>query len=213
MPFSVRGVARRYLNFVPGEKISVINNIFQNPIIGTFSLKSKLTILARQEFGFDYTECIYGGRAAYEQIWTQINIRIGLAPDSNVSAATLNALKVTWAATIANVWSNKFGLGMPGEITSPLLFQAIFTDTDTHHIVQVSNGPDQSNEGQWFTTISSGGVAHEFGHMFGLVDEYVDPNCPDRNPVNTGTIMDNNSPTIVARFMTVFARAIQSNIA
>jgi hypothetical protein len=48
--------------------------------------------------------------------------------------------------------------------------------------------------------------------MFGLVDEYVDPNCPNRNPVNTGTIMDNCSPTIVARFMTVFARAIQSNI-
>jgi hypothetical protein len=196
---------------VTGEKISVINDIFQNPIVGTFSLGSKLTIVARQEFQFDYTECIYGGQAAYEQIWTQINIRIQLNPDANVPAAPLAALQPVWAATIANASSNKFGLGLPGEITSPLQFQAIFTGGDVHHRVQLSKGPGRSNEGHWFTTIGSC-VAHKFGHMFGLVDEYVDPACPNRNPVNTGTIMDNCSPTIVARFMFAFARAILSNI-
>ncbi len=54
-------------------------------------------------------------------------------------------------------------------------------------------------------------AAHEYGHMHGLVDEYTDINCPSRSPVNTGTVMDNNSNNVPARMMIRFANNIGAN--
>jgi hypothetical protein len=48
--------------------------------------------------------------------------------------------------------------------------------------------------------------------MFGLVDEYADSLCPGRSPVGTGTVMDNNSNHVPARFMTRFADNIGSSV-
>jgi hypothetical protein len=43
----------------------------------------------------------------------------------------------------------------------------------------------------WGDDESGDVAAHEAGHMFGNPDEYADTtNCPNRNPVNTGNIMD-----------------------
>jgi bacillopeptidase F (M6 metalloprotease family) len=55
-------------------------------------------------------------------------------------------------------------------------------------------------------------AAHEYGHMHGLVDEYTDTRCPGRSPVNTGTVMDNNSNNVPVRMMTHFANNIDSNV-
>jgi len=48
----------------------------------------------------------------------------------------------------------------------------------------------------WDTNDSGDVASHEFGHMLGLVDEYPDPNCPNRSPVNTGTVMDDNTEVV-----------------
>jgi hypothetical protein len=48
--------------------------------------------------------------------------------------------------------------------------------------------------------------------MLGHPDEYTDANCPGRTPVNTGTVMDNNSNNVPARLMTRFATNIGSNV-
>jgi hypothetical protein len=49
--------------------------------------------------------------------------------------------------------------------------------------------------------------------MLGLVDEYSeDPPCPDRDPVDTGTVMDNNSNDVPAYMMTKFAENIDSDV-
>jgi hypothetical protein len=46
----------------------------------------------------------------------------------------------------------------------------------------------------------------------GNVDEYAAANCPNRSPVNTGTIMDNNSNVIPSRLLTAFATRVGSTI-
>jgi hypothetical protein len=55
-------------------------------------------------------------------------------------------------------------------------------------------------------------ASHEFGHLIGLADEYTDSNCPMRNPVNTGTVMANDSNNVPARMMNRFAQNIGSNV-
>ena len=56
----------------------------------------------------------------------------------------------------------------------------------------------------WDTSDTGNVAAHEFGHMLGHPDEYADAACPNRNPVNTGTVMDDNTET-VARLYNRFA--------
>jgi bacillopeptidase F (M6 metalloprotease family) len=51
----------------------------------------------------------------------------------------------------------------------------------------------------WDTADTGDVAAHEFGHMIGNPDEYADSACPRRNPVNTGTVMDNNTGPALQR--------------
>jgi hypothetical protein len=48
----------------------------------------------------------------------------------------------------------------------------------------------------WDTSDTGDVASHEFGHMLGLVDEYSDSVCPSRSPVNTGTVMDDNTEVV-----------------
>ncbi len=66
--------------------------------------------------------------------------------------------------------------------------------------------------GTFFTLMGGNVAAHEYGHMFGLVDEYADSTCPGRNPVNTGTVMDNNSNVVPARMMERFGNNVGSDV-
>jgi M6 family metalloprotease-like protein len=64
----------------------------------------------------------------------------------------------------------------------------------------------------WDTADTGNVAAHEFGHMLDLPDEYTDTDCPARNPVNTGTVMDNNSNNVPNRMMQRIANNIGSNV-
>ncbi|KOP24656.1 hypothetical protein AMR41_19965 [Hapalosiphon sp. MRB220] len=213
MALSVKGVARKYGGIVGG--FSVVKNIFGGSVTGSVSLRAKLESMARQEFSFNYSECIYDGRAAFEQTWSHIRVRIKLNPDAGISVATMNALKTKWQNRIENTWSNQWGCGRSGEVTCPFTFEVQWVDSNEHHKVQVRQCPVgdfcRSNEGLWDTNDDIS-IPHEFGHMLGNPDEYGDPNCPSRNPVNTGTVMDDNSPNIPARLLTRFANNVGSNV-
>ena len=60
----------------------------------------------------------------------------------------------------------------------------------------------------WYHDDSGNDMAHEFGHMLGNKDEYADANCPARNPVNTGTVMDTVSGPVVKRLVDFLCTAI-----
>jgi hypothetical protein len=118
-----------------------------------------------------------------------------------------------WQNTIRAVWSNRISLGKTGEIPCSLTFEATFVDgNDAHHNVVVSAGSGRANAGRWFITSAGSTAADEFGHLFGLADEYRDAACPDRSPVNTGTVMDNNSANVNRSYFSRFAVGIDSNL-
>jgi hypothetical protein len=210
MALSLRGIARRY-GGVSGN-FSVIDRIFGGAISGRESLRNRLVAMARTEYSFSVSECIYGWTASFEQIWSLIRVRIRLNPDTGISNNTMNNLRNTWQNGIENTWSNRWGVGRHGEISLPFVFDVQWVTNNQHHTVRVRTGPDRSNMTTWDTNDTGGVAAHEFGHMLGHDDEYTDSNCPSRSPVNTGTVMDNNSQNVPSRLVQRFANNIGSNV-
>jgi hypothetical protein len=209
---SLKGVARKY-GGISGD-FSVVPDIFGVPSIsGNQSLRAKLESMAREQHSFHVSECIFGWTAAFEQTWTHLVVRIRLNPDAGISNATMTNLQNTWENGIEGTWHHRWGCGRAGELTCRLSFDVQWVASNQHHTVRVRPGPERSNMTTWDTADTGGVAAHEFGHMLGLVDEYPeDPPCPDRDPVNTGTVMDNNSNNVPARLMTRFANNIGSTV-
>jgi hypothetical protein len=208
---SLKGVARRFRG-ITGD-FAVTSGIFGlSGISGVASLRSKLESLAREGYSFSMSECIYGWTAAFEQTWTHIAVRIRLNPDAGISAATMNSLMSTWQNGIESTWNNQWACARSGELACRLSFDVQWVTGNQHHTVRVRQGPGQTNMTLWDTSDSGAVAAHEFGHMIGNSDEYPDVKCPDRSPVNTGTVMDNNSANIPARLVTRFGNNIGSSI-
>jgi hypothetical protein len=152
-----------------------------------------------EEISFSVAECVFGWTAAYRQQATNIAARIQLNPDSDVSAALLDEVKDRWKRGIEDKWSYRFACcHLPG-CTSPcsLTFQVDWTTSNPHLVARVKKGGGRSNLGLWHTDDSGDVASHEFGHLLGNPDEYAEPSvCPDRSPVNTGTVMDDNTEVV-----------------
>jgi hypothetical protein len=143
------------------------------------------------------SECIYAWSAAYEQRGSHIVVRIQLRKDSAVTQAELDAAEPRWADGIRAKWSGHFACcDEPGTTNSAdcphacaLTFEVQWVTENAHHVVAVHRGPGRADMLNWYHDDSGNDAAHEFGHMLGNVDEYPDPQCPNRSPVNTGTVM------------------------
>jgi hypothetical protein len=147
---------------------------------------------------FSVFECIYGWIAAFYQQCTAVTVRIRLVPDAGITDVQLAALRATWEAGIVNKWSGHFVcVGPYGN--SSITFAVQWVDANPHHTVRVRVGPARSDMTTWDTNDTGDVAAHEFGHMIGNPDEYADAACPSRNPVNTGTVMDNNTGAALQR--------------
>jgi hypothetical protein len=210
MALSLRGVARQYATLTGG--FSVKNDLFSHADADPPSLRATLSSMAREERSFGVSECIYGWTAAYEQTWSHVHIRIRLNADTNVTGAQLTTLQSTWEQGIEGAWDNQRACARDLEAACPFTFDVEWVTTNPHHTVRVQVGPARSNMTTWDTMDTGAVAAHEFGHMFRNPDEYTDAACPARNPVNTGTIMDNNSPTFADRFFQRLATDIGSTV-
>ena len=207
---SLKGVARRYRGITGG--LSVVNDIFGGAGAGSRSLRGKLETLARQQHSSSMSECIFGWTASYEQTWTHIIVRIRLNPDAGITNATMNTLRNTWQNGIETTWTHRWGCARSGELPCRVSLDVQWVANGQHHTVRVRPGPAGTNMTTWDTSDSGGVAAHEVGHMLGHEDEYADGRCPNRSPVNTGTIMDNNSNNVPARLMNGFASNIGSGV-
>lgn len=213
MSYSVRGVARRYLYVGGGFKLG--DTFFPPGTTGPMSVRERLRALATREYSYELEECIYEWTAAYQQRWSRITVRVELygvpvaLPDS-----TMNMLRNTWESGIEAMWNDKWAIGRPGEATCPLEFDVQWVTSHSHHTVAVVAGPSHTNSGKWDTLDDGNVIAHEFGHLIGHPDEYLWGECPDRSPVDTGTVMDvaDGSGTVPTRLMQGFADNVQSDV-
>ncbi len=214
MSLSVRGIARQYRGVTGSFSIRQAFRLVPLPGFPTDipSLRGRLESIARREFSFSVSECIYGWTAAFEQTWSHIGLRVQLNPDAGITDATMNALRTAWENGFETTWNNRWAIGTGRERPVPLEFDLIWVNTNAHHTVRVRPGPARSNMTTWDTQDSGAVAAHECGHMLGHPDEYTDGNCPARTPVNTGTVMDNNSANVPARLMTRFANNVGSSV-
>lgn len=150
------------------------------------------------EVSFSVSECIYGWTAAYSQRGSYVTVRVRLDFDSGISSATQQTLMDTWKAGIESKWSNRFHCcdGSDCSDACTLQFRVEWVTSNEHHRVRVRQGPGRSNMTLWDTNDSGDVASHEFGHMIGHPDEYNDATCPSRSPVNTGTVMDDNTEVV-----------------
>jgi hypothetical protein len=168
------------------------------------------------EVSHSESECIYSWTAAYEQRGANITVRIQLNKDANVTDAELAAAQARWQPGIRNKWSGHFGCcddpaattgkGCPQACT--LMFDVQWVTSNAHHVVAVHRGPGRADMLNWFHDDIGDDAAHEFGHMLGNHDEYPDPACPNRSPVNTGTVMAVVSGPVVQRQVDFLCTAI-----
>ncbi|MGO9469527.1 MAG: hypothetical protein ACLQVF_35900 [Isosphaeraceae bacterium] len=140
---------------------------------------------------YPVNECLFDWEAAFGREGRYIVVRIRLVPDPlaapPISGAELVRLKKLWRGGIETIWDNQMACGAGQENLN------IFVDwveKKEDHCVTVKRGRGRSNMLTWHDLDDGRTAAHEFGHMLGLKDEYRDPNCPHRLPVETGTIMD-----------------------
>jgi hypothetical protein len=145
-------------------------------------------------------ECIYSWTARYQQTSTHVTVRIQLNPDAGITAATMNTLRTTWRNGILAAWANRFDCRTGDGGRQPITFDVQWVGSNAHHVVRVQPGPARSNMTTWDTNDGAGTAAHEFGHMLGHPDEYTDAACPARSPVNTGTVMDNNTNPVARHY-------------
>lgn len=153
-------------------------------------------VAAAQEVSFQVSECIFGWTAAFRQQGAHITARIKLNPDSDVSASLLDEVKDRWKRGIEDKWSYRFACCQRPGCTSPcaLTFEVQWSAQTPHLVVRVKRGSGRSNLSLWHTDDSGDVASHEFGHLLGHPDEYEEEDvCPDRDPVDTGTVMDDNS--------------------
>lgn len=152
-----------------------------------------------QEISFAVFECIFGWTAAFRQQGTTITARIRLNADDDVSADLLEEVQDRWKKGIESKWSYRFACcrspGCTGKCA--LIFHVDWVTQNEHLTVRVKRGGGRSNLGLWHTDDSGDVASHEFGHLLGHPDEYEEEDvCPDRNPVNTGTVMDDNTEVV-----------------
>jgi len=212
---SIKGVVRRHAPFFVQAAIFLNEGVISlrdHIVGGNGSVRDPLEDWARMEISFGVSECIYGWTAAYRQTWTHIVVRINLNPDAGISNTTITNLQNTWQQTIESRWSNVWGAGRSGELRCPFTFDVQWVGSNAHHNVRVRTGPATGNMTTWDTSDTGAVASHEFGHMLGNPDEYTTNTCPNRSPVNTGTIMDNNSNNIPARLLQGLADNIGSNV-
>ncbi|RLC28728.1 MAG: hypothetical protein DRH37_09020 [Deltaproteobacteria bacterium] len=119
-----------------------------------------------------------------------IQVRINLLPGEGVSKPDIERVEPSWERGIERIWSDKFSLETSSGKKYPVVIDVTFRGPEFHHDVIVRPGSGGTDELNWNLLDTSERVAHEFGHMIGLFDEYDKGALAPQNPlIDSGSIM------------------------
>jgi hypothetical protein len=114
----------------------------------------------------------YGYNVAVEHGRLIIKVSINLIPAGGVTQPELNRVKPLWEKGIERIWNNSFALETTSGQRYPMIVDVSFRGPHFHHDVIVRPGNGRTDELNWNILDSPELVAHEFGHMIGMYDEY-----------------------------------------
>ncbi|CAN5141496.1 hypothetical protein BH23CHL1_BH23CHL1_15970 [soil metagenome] len=158
-------------------------------------------VLTGNEVSQRRSECIFGWWEAYRiteerDCVLAVVLRIRLQRAAGITQQELQAVQATWEQAIEQAWTDRFRIRQSGggcacdEYRVTLDVQ--WVTSGEHHTVQVQPGRGRADMLNWFITSTGGTAAHEVGHMLGNVDEYADPDCPDRTVTTDNSIMQSS---------------------
>jgi hypothetical protein len=206
---SIKGVLRQHLGL--DGNVNVMADAFplfqQLPEV---SLRSLLELTSRQEIDYTQRDNCLSWRVHFEQTWTHIRVRVQLNPANKDAEVGMNNgnLKSVWKTGIESTWNGNWTCRQADELACRLSFEVIWVEKSEHYKVKVDDDDGRSNMTRWDIFDSASVVSHEFGHMIGNSDEYADPECELRDPVETGSVMDDNTPNVPERIMTLPAHRL-----
>ena len=164
------------------------------------------------------SECIFGWWACFdiskndEECILNVVLKIKLEAAEDVTQAEIDAGKALWEPAIEQYWHNKYYIVLkegecPCEVYN-VHVDVQFVTSGEHHTVLIERGPGRENMTRWFHDTNGATAAHEAGHMFGNIDEYADPDCPNRTVTNDGSLMQTTAGTVKKRHYHEFAEWI-----
>ncbi|MBW1900049.1 MAG: hypothetical protein JRJ20_00275 [Deltaproteobacteria bacterium] len=122
-----------------------------------------------------------------------VSVGINLIPARGVTRPEIERVEPFWEKGIEQIWSEKFALETISEQRYPVVVDVSFKGPEFHHDVIVRPGSGGTDELNWNILDNPKRVAHEFGHMIGLFDEYERGALAPQNAViDSGSIMTSN---------------------
>ncbi|MDM8008078.1 MAG: hypothetical protein QUV05_18205 [Phycisphaerae bacterium] len=163
-------------------------------IHGSLSVAAPLNNIPKQTVTGSRSVGTFGWNYAYDIEFkdgqVKVSIEVKLQPDAGATQAQIDAVKDTWESGVENMWNGKFNIVKDGTWSYPVVFDVIFVDP--HHTVKVAPGQHGvagkvTNMTHWHAGDTGAVAAHEFGHMFGLWDEYSAGAKDPSGPILDGT--------------------------
>lgn len=114
-------------------------------------------------------------KASFIRSGLHLTVRIQLLPFEGIKDEEKTHVRTSLKDGLANYWNRAVN---PSGTSSPLRFHAELVEEFADAKIQIrrkqsgSTQNEPNNKDEWWTDIGPQSAAHEYGHLFGLIDEY-----------------------------------------